>query len=588
MDRIPGQNVTQWTPGSKDLLYERLITRVEGHRIFLDAPVCNSFDQRYGGGTVYKYEFPERIQNVGIENLGGDSDFHSPTDEDHSWEFIRIDRTQNAWVRNITARHFAYAAVNIGESARSVTVEDSACLDPVSQVTGSRRYSFNVDGQMCLVRGVRTRSGRHDFVQGSLTHGPNVFLRSRAERALDESGPHHRWSTGTLFDNVTVEGNALAAWNRGASGTGHGWSGANMVFWNCQARWFRVQNPFTAQNWVIGGIGDLAVVKDFLNGPAGIFDSHGRHVSLGDWPDNPDNSLYVAQLAERLSDPGGPPREYTLGDYDEFGDDGPGSEDQAPVSPDWLERVGQYAASQGAVVGRMDLAAPRQFVPFTFEFGVEPGERIVAATLTLAVQRSGAADRSVSIWLGRMDDEYRFISGGLQPGGSQGEEGAAIIMLEVPQPWLALLGEGRLNAAVSGALAVDWARLDVVAAPPAAGAEGPVSRGRRRDRVAPGPVQVSERIIMRFLPERSMGMTFNPAKQRLRLAGLVLLSLTVAAGAAEVAKYDYRVLATTRTSTMQKELREVGQAGLKLLGLTVAKTAFGGSEVVSILGKETP
>lgn len=188
-------------------------------------------------------------------------------------------------------------------------------------------------------------------------------------------------------------------------------------------------------------------------------------MSLGDWPENPDNSLYVAQLLERLWNPGGRSREYTLGDYDGLVDDGPGSDDEAPVGPEWLEQAGQYAAAQGAVVGRFDVAAPRQLVPFTFEFGVEPGERIVAATLTLAVKGTGAGDGSASIWLGAMEDEQRISSGDLEAGGT--EDGAAIVVLEVPEQQLALLQEGRLNVAVGGSLAVDWARLDVVAAPPA-------------------------------------------------------------------------------------------------------------------------
>jgi hypothetical protein len=49
---------------------------------------------------------------------------------------------------------------------------------------------------------------------------------------------------------------------------------------------------------------------------------------------------------------------------------------------------------------------------------------------------------------------------------------------------------------------------------------------------------------------------------------------------------EYKVLATSRTSTMQKELREVGTAGFHLLGMTVAKTAFGGAELVCILRKD--
>jgi hypothetical protein len=51
-------------------------------------------------------------------------------------------------------------------------------------------------------------------------------------------------------------------------------------------------------------------------------------------------------------------------------------------------------------------------------------------------------------------------------------------------------------------------------------------------------------------------------------------------------RIEYKLLATSRTSTMQKELREVGDAGFRLLGITVAKTAFGGSELVCILRKD--
>jgi hypothetical protein len=51
-------------------------------------------------------------------------------------------------------------------------------------------------------------------------------------------------------------------------------------------------------------------------------------------------------------------------------------------------------------------------------------------------------------------------------------------------------------------------------------------------------------------------------------------------------RVEYKLLATTKTSTMQKELQEAGEAGFELVGLTVAKTAMGGSELVSILRKE--
>ena len=48
-------------------------------------------------------------------------------------------------------------------------------------------------------------------------------------------------------------------------------------------------------------------------------------------------------------------------------------------------------------------------------------------------------------------------------------------------------------------------------------------------------------------------------------------------------KWEYKLLATNKTSTMQKELQEAGTAGFQFIGVTVGKSAFGGKEVISIL-----
>ena len=53
-----------------------------------------------------------------------------------------------------------------------------------------------------------------------------------------------------------------------------------------------------------------------------------------------------------------------------------------------------------------------------------------------------------------------------------------------------------------------------------------------------------------------------------------------------VVKYEYRLLATSKTSTMQKELSEAGGHGFDLVGMTVAQTAVGGDEVVAILRRK--
>jgi hypothetical protein len=52
---------------------------------------------------------------------------------------------------------------------------------------------------------------------------------------------------------------------------------------------------------------------------------------------------------------------------------------------------------------------------------------------------------------------------------------------------------------------------------------------------------------------------------------------------AETLAWEYKLLATSKTATMQKELAEAGEAGFSFVGVTVAETSFGGKEVVSIL-----
>ena len=51
-------------------------------------------------------------------------------------------------------------------------------------------------------------------------------------------------------------------------------------------------------------------------------------------------------------------------------------------------------------------------------------------------------------------------------------------------------------------------------------------------------------------------------------------------------RYQYKLLATSKTSTMQKELQEAGDAGFSYVGMTISKTAFGGKELVTILRRE--
>ncbi len=66
----------------------------------------------------------------------------------------------------------------------------------------------------------------------------------------------------------------------------------------------------------------------------------------------------------------------------------------------------------------------------------------------------------------------------------------------------------------------------------------------------------------------------------------VVAILSRAAGLKPQARFEYKLLATSKTSTMQKELQEAGDAGFEYAGQTVFDTAFGGDEVVVILERD--
>lgn len=56
----------------------------------------------------------------------------------------------------------------------------------------------------------------------------------------------------------------------------------------------------------------------------------------------------------------------------------------------------------------------------------------------------------------------------------------------------------------------------------------------------------------------------------------------------EITKYEYKLYATKKTSTMDKELNEAGDAGYSFVGVTVGKTLIGGSEIIVITRKKVP
>ena len=272
-----------WKPGSRDVVWERVVKSVAADRVEIDAPITTAIES---GGFVSTITSSGQITNVGVENLRLEStcDAANPKDENHSWCAITMENAADAWVRQVTFEHFAGSAVAIYESCQRMTVEDCLSLAPVSEIGGYRRHTFFTMGQQTLFLRCHAEHGRHDFSVGHGAAGPNAFVQCEASEALGDSGPIESWASGVLYDNVRIDGNALSLGYRAGNNAAIGWAAANAVLWNCSASVVRCWNPPGAQNWSFGSWGE--------------FEGDGSWRSSNDFI-SPE-SLYVAQLRDRL------------------------------------------------------------------------------------------------------------------------------------------------------------------------------------------------------------------------------------------------------------------------------------------------
>jgi hypothetical protein len=289
MDRFPSRDqgsYLDWRPEAMRLRWDRVIKKVDGDAVTLDAPLTTALDAAYGGGTVRRYSWPGRARWVGVEALRCESAFDrgNPHDEERAWAAVTVENAEDVWVRQVSFAHFAGPAVAVWETAKRVTVEDCASERPVSELGGYRRDTFFTAGQQTLFLRCTADQGRHDFAVGHLACGPNAFVHCRATGAHRFSGPVGSWASGVLYDNVTIDGAGLALTNRETDDQGVGWAAANSVLWQCTAPLVTCRTPATAQNWAAGVWGQF------------VGDGHWAQLSEFVKP----ASLYAAQLAERL------------------------------------------------------------------------------------------------------------------------------------------------------------------------------------------------------------------------------------------------------------------------------------------------
>lgn len=261
VDQLSGNGIP-WKPEEYVMKYEREIVEIKDNEITLDTSVTMSIDKELLKATVSLIKDAGRISECGIENIRFVSfyDSRKKNDEAHGWGAVVLKNCRNCWVSDVASYNYGYSCVSVNTGSRNITVQYCSFLEPISQTTGGRKYSFIIAGaSYVLIKNCYSSSSRHDYAVQSRTAGPNVFYSSVADESNSVSEPHHRWGTGTLYDNVYQVGvkklGYFQAIMRGNSGTGHGWAGVNTVFWNSLSPGTVVRKPQTEQNFAIGAYG---------------------------------------------------------------------------------------------------------------------------------------------------------------------------------------------------------------------------------------------------------------------------------------------------------------------------------------------
>jgi len=292
-----------WTTATYIVKYERRITDIYSNNITIHSPVILPMQTRFGGGEITKMRISRgfRLQQIGVENLrlvGPGETASCPVDDPNRLKTgVHFEFTENSWVRGVTVVHTSNSAVYLWSSNHN-TIEDCASVHPIGHKRGGYRYTYYITGNSShnLFQRTYAEDGRHDYVLGQRTPGPNVFLDGYTIEG-GTTGLHQRWATGTLFDNLKLE-SLIALEHRGSSGTGHSWAGIQSIIWNTETPTIICDAPVGHLNYAIGAVGNEILSQYVDNTEAGVYrgyyDSHGTHVDT--------RSLYLKQLEDRLGD----------------------------------------------------------------------------------------------------------------------------------------------------------------------------------------------------------------------------------------------------------------------------------------------
>ncbi len=305
-----------WIGLNRAGITQRKIVAITGNQLVLDIPLADSYDAKYldpPGATITKLRPSSIINHVGVEHLHIQCPPMEVAYGNAPYSAVRV-AGDDCSARDLFCEETMNSTTLAGNR---ITMENVVVTHTYPNLGASKPTDFSIEGSQILIDRCKITGDNEYFVwTGSLEPGPNVILNSVFRGHGSRIQPHQRWSTGLLIDNCTVPDGGIDFMNRGVAGSGHGWTMAWAVAWNCIAKSYVIQQPPGAANWAIGCIGQrIQTARLFDTAPIlaeGFFDSHGTPV----YP----QSLYLAQVSQRL----GPDAPANIGYASDTPDDFPG------------------------------------------------------------------------------------------------------------------------------------------------------------------------------------------------------------------------------------------------------------------------
>lgn len=266
-----------WKPGDFSIRWDRTILKLDFSSssdsiawVELDAPITAPVPLGLTKFFLLPYRWPNRISHVGIEQLelwgelkdtsmfarsiGTKANVLTQKDsrEDSRWTAIGIENARDGFIRRVQFKYFIGSAVSLLNTSSRFTMRELISLMPKGEIGGGRRQTFFVEGQQHLLLKCYAENGVHDFSTGTTAAGPNAFVQCVANNAYSYSGGIGALSSGTLFDGVRVDGQAIRLGWLGFEKAGAGWNAWNSMLWNCTAALIQCDAPVLSNNFSFG------------------------------------------------------------------------------------------------------------------------------------------------------------------------------------------------------------------------------------------------------------------------------------------------------------------------------------------------